>query len=270
MRAEALEQAYGRELKVRTEEARNLRLSEVLAGQAEASSILKQAQDVAKVHVDAIRSKLDATVEGERARLPSLVDNVAESILKQIGATAFVFAFAAMTISQVAQGAGGGDVDPWSGIFWPYFQFACFLAALFFFGRKIVSGVLEGRRDTLRTQLSEAKAAVTLAERKAREFEDRMGNLQTEIEALRSQYIEDGVRERNKIVADAQRLAANMVRDAERAANELVTKAREDLRKDLVTLAIAAVESRLVGDKSKLLDARLKQEALQGVTSLSH
>lgn len=272
LRAEAMEAAYTQELRARTEEARNLRLSEVLAGQAEAESILSQAQETSRKHVADIQAQLDTSIREERSKLPSLVDNVAESMLRQLGALTGVaiglLLTAGLVASQTAQAAGGGQVDPMYGIFWPYFQFLCFVAAMVFFGRKTMSAVLEGRRDALRTKLSEAKQAVVLAERKAKEYEDRMKNLQGEIDSLRSQYIDDGVKERNKIVADAQKLAATMVRDAERAANELVTKAREDLRKDLVTLAVDAVEKRLSGERAQALESKLKQEALQGVGSL--
>ncbi|MCA2961846.1 MAG: hypothetical protein IOD12_16470 [Silvanigrellales bacterium] len=269
LRAEALETAYETELKARNEEARNLRLSEVLAGQAEAESILSQAHHAARDHVESIQTKLDATVKEERARLPALVDSVAESILKQLGAaTALTFGVLVAFASSQARAAGGAPVDVWYSIFWPYFQFLCFVAALTFFGRKVMAGILESRRDVLRTKLSEAKQAVTLAERKAQEYEARMENLQKEVASLIAQRVEDGVRERNKIVADAQAVAATLVRDAERAAKELVTKAREELRKDLVSMAVDAVDARLSGEKAKALDVRLKNEALQGVSSL--
>lgn len=269
MRAEALETAYESELKARNEEAKNLHLSEVLAGQAEAESILAQAQKSAREHVESIQVQLDATVKNERARLPALVDSVADSILKQLGAaTAATVALLAAGAASVAEAAAGAPVDVWYSIFWPYFQFLCFISVLAYFGRKTIHGILESRRDALRTKLSEANQALTLAERKAQEYEARMANLHAEVSKLMASRVEEGIRERNKIVADAQAVAATLVRDAERAANELVAKAREDLRKDLVSLAIDAVDARLSGEKAKAFDNRLKQEALQGVASL--
>ena len=274
LRAESLEAAYNQELKSRVEEARNLRLSEVLAGQAEAESILGQAQEAARRHIDGVHGQLQSAVAQERAKLPGLVDNVAASILSQLGAaSAIVFALALAAASGIARaaeegGGHGGPIDPWYGIFWPYFQFLCFVAAVVFFGRKTIAAVLENRRDALRTKLSEAKQAVTLAERKAAEYEAKMSGLQKEIDTLRAQYNEDGVRERNRIVSDAQKLAGDMLRDAERSANELVTKAREELRRDLVSMAIEAVEKRLTGESARALDVRLKKEALHGVSAL--
>jgi|GEM_PF-552187 len=275
LRAEALEVAYLQELKVSTDAARNLRLSEVLAGQAEAESILGQANVSARAHVDSIQTELREAVVTERAKLPALVESVSASILTQLGATSAVaFALILSASSALARAAedaakgGHGPVDFWYGIFWPYFQFLCFVAAVVYFGGKTLLGVLESRRDALRLKLSEAKQAVVLAERKAAEYERKMAGLQNEIDTLRSQYIEDGVRERNKIVADARSLASNLLRDAERAAGELVIKAREDIRRDLVSLAIEAVEQKLAGGNMLTLEARLKKEALQGVASL--
>jgi F0F1-type ATP synthase membrane subunit b/b' len=269
LKSEALENSYNQEIKSRTDEAKNLRLSEVLAGQAEAESILAQANENARAKVESVQLQLAEVLEEQKRKLPSQVDAVAQTILKQLGATTLaLFALFLGLASQPSMAAGGGSVDPWYGIFWPYFQYFCFIAALVFLGKKTVNGVLESRRDVLRTKLSEAKQAITIAQKRADEFQARMNNLQAEVDTLRTQYVEDGVKERNRIVQEAQSLAAHLVRDAERAAQELVTRASEELKKDLVRQAIATVESRLSGDSAKALHETLRRESLAGISEL--
>ena len=272
-RAESLEHAYTHELKVRTEEVRSLRVSEILAGQAEAESILAIAQEKARTHLGRIQGEVEASVAAERAKIPSLIDDVVSTIFTQLGVNAgllFVSIGAAVSaVSQTAFGAGGGHVELWSGIIWPYFQFACFVAGLVFLGRKAVHATLQSRRDVLRTKLSEAKQAVTLAQRKTTEFEGKISSLQKEIEGLRAQYVSDGVRERTKIISDAQSHAAQMIRDAERAANELVIRSKEELRRELLEKAVATVESRLTPERLAKLDQKLKIEALDGLQRLA-
>ena len=263
-RAEAVIKAYNDELVSKTKEAKELRLSEVLAGQAEADSIINESIQKSKNMMESVDAELSAALAAEKAKLPQLAKEISASVLaKLISATAAVFAVIVLFSPTLGLSAGGGHVDPWEGIFWPLFQFSCFLVAVIYFGRKTMNSVLEGRRDTLRTQLSEAKQAVVLAERKAKDYEAKLSNVQNEVALLRKQYVQDGVSERNKMVAEAKIAAANMIRDAQRAANELVVKTREQLRKELVDLSLEAVKEQLSQDKLSLLDKHLKKEAMQ-------
>lgn len=279
-KAEGLEASYNRELKARTEEARNLRLSEVLAGQAEAEAMLANAQEQARLHVAQIQKTLEANVAQERAKLPSLLDQTVEAIFAQlvggtskaiagvlITGTLFLGSMTARAAQDTASTPGGFSFA--DSIFWPYFQFLVFVAALVYFGRKGVANLLESRRESLRTKLSEARQAVTLAERKTDEYERKIALLQKEIEEMRTQNIDDGVKERSKIVSDAQQMAVQIVRDAERAASELITRSKEELRKELVDLAVSTVEARMTAERVAVLDKKLKVEALASIKVLS-
>jgi F0F1-type ATP synthase membrane subunit b/b' len=272
-KSEAMEKAYADELAARTVEAKELRLSEVLAGQAEADSIINQSIAESRTILQEVERSLESAVKEERAKLPLLAKDISKAMVEKLGiVVALTFAvspFLALVSSNVAIGAGGGHVDPMEGIFWPLFQFACFLGAVIYFGRKTMASLLEKRRDTLRTQLSEAKQAVVLAERKAKEFENKLANLSKEVVELRNQYVNDGVRERSKLLAEAKILAQNMVRDAQRAANELVAKSREQLRRELVEMAAGAVQQELTADRLTRLDESLRREAFGQLSSLS-
>jgi F-type H+-transporting ATPase subunit b len=279
LKAEALEQSYTKEMKLRTEEAKNLRLSEVLAGQAEAESILASAQDQAKHQLEKMKTSLEANVSAERSKLPNLVEDVVASIFSRLGLDKGTAPLALLlmlgsgflsTGAFAAESSGQGyQPDTVYGIFWPYFQFVIYLAVLVWAGRKIITSVLEGRREGLRVKLSEAKQAVTLAHRKAEEYEKKIASLQKEVQEIRGQYVNDGVRERAKIVAEAQKIAEQMIKDAERTAKEMVTKSKEELKKELLELAIKTVETRLTNDVASSLDQKLKKEALEGIHSLA-
>lgn len=271
-RAEQLEAVYNQELRARTDEVRNLRLSEVLAGQAEAEAILGTAQDRAREHVQSIQSELEANLGRERARLPTLVDDIVATIVSRLvtsgGARLLVLGFGMLALGSSAEAAptgAGSHGSVWDSIIWPYFQFACFFGALVYFGRKVIHSILESRRDALKTRLSEAKQAVVLAQRKTQEFEQKTASLQREIQELREQYVTDGVKERAKIVSDAQKLAAQIIADAERSARELVARGKEDLRKELMELAVKSVEERLSASQLEDIDKRLKAEVMQSL-----
>lgn len=272
LRAQALETSYLTELKARTDEVKSLRLQEVTAGQAEAESIVNDAQEKAQRMVEEMRQQVQQNLRAQEKRLPQLVDEVVESMLKRFGAgaAALLFGIAAVLAEpSSALASGGGHVDFWSGVFFPYLQFFFFLTVLVLAGRKPVRALLEKKRDTLRTKLSEANEAVVMAQRKVHEFETKISSLQKEIDELRAQYINDGLRERMKIVSDAQKLSEQMLRDAERSARELISKSREELRKQLLEEAIEAFQRKLNPDRISLIERQLKAEALTGVQSLS-
>jgi F-type H+-transporting ATPase subunit b len=261
-RAEALMKAYEVELDSKTVEAKELRLSEVLSGQAESEEIISRSIVDAKKILEGVESRLAQELNEEKSKIPALALEVSAQILQKLSSAIFLAFVLPVFLFENANAAGGGHVDTMDGIVWPMFQFLCFAAAVVFFGRKTMSSVLEKRRDSLRTQLSEAKQAVTLAERKASEYETKFVQLQKEVDGLRSQYVQDGIRERNKLVAEAQLAAANLLRDAQRSSNEMVAKAREQLKKDLVQTALNEVLTRLNVEKLAVIDSNLKKEAL--------
>ncbi len=271
-KADAMEQQYSKELKRSNEESRNLRISEVLAGQAESEAILGKAHENARDLLADIQVKLDQNVTEQRARIPELVSDIVSSILKQIGAVAVIFAallFGMSGNSAFANEAEVPQVEFMSGIFWPYYQFIIFTAAIIYFGRKPIAKMLESRRDEMRARLSEAKQAVTHAEKRSAEFESKMMALQNEIKEMRAMNIEDGVKERTKIVAEAQQAAVQLIKDAERAAQELLTRAKIELKKELLASAIETVEQQLIPSRVSMLDTKLKSEVLHGIQSLS-
>ena len=273
LRAAAMEKAYQDELKAKMESAKELRSSEIIAGQAEVQSILSLALEESQKLTDKMTLELDAAILSEKLKLPELAGEVSRAVMQKLGLTAlFLIAinlFATSLQSSAAFASGGGTVDTMYGIVWPYFQFLCFFVALVYFGRKTMTAVLESRRDSLRTKLSEAKQAVTLAERRAKELDEKLRNLKSEVESMQKSFVEEGVNERNRLVSEAKTAANNMLRDAQRTANDLVVKARVQLRKDLVEHAFDAVEKHLSLEGARNVDVQLKSEALNGFSSLS-
>lgn len=272
MRGDALEAKYNTEFRAKLEEAKALRVSEVAAGQKEAESIIADSQTQMARQVADTKASLERSVSEERSKIPATVNQIVESMLRSLGVSSAVLFFASvfLSVQEVALAAGGhGNVDVMTGIVWPFVQFFCYLFIIVFFGRKIVGGILESRRDNLRTKLSEAKQALTLAQRKTTEFEAKLAALQGEIETMRAQYVQDGKREREKIIADAMALKAQMAKDAERAAQEIVTRGCEELRKEVVEQALKTVEAKLTPEVTKNLNKRLNAEAFDGIQKLA-
>lgn len=267
-KAELLESDYNTQFRVRLDEAKSIRTGEITAAQGEAEKIIKSAQQKSEEQIAQIRTELQKNIVEERKKLPSLVDQVADTIMGQLGAVKTLVAVLILSTAADAL-AAGGNFDVMEGIVWPYFQFVIFASIVVYFGKKIVHGILESRRDDLRVKLTESKQALVLAQNKASEFESKLKGLQKEVEEMRLQYSQDGERERQKIINEAQNLATQLSKDAERTAREMVARSKEELRRELIAMAAQAVENRLTPDVTKSLDKKLNAEAVSGISNLA-
>ncbi|MEY3903736.1 MAG: hypothetical protein RL189_3042, partial [Pseudomonadota bacterium] len=131
--------------------------------------------------------------------------------------------------------------------------------------KKAVAKMLEDRRDALRTKLSEARSAMTLAQRKSDEYEAKLKNLQSELDALRKEYADNGVVQRDKLINEAKESAAQLLRDADRIGRQLITEGKEQLRKEIFDQVVATLDAKLKGETLASIDASLRQNALGGL-----
>lgn len=264
---EKLEKSYTGAQQFALNEARDLRNAQILAGQAEAQSILNEASDAAKEHLTSIRTKVMNNISSERQKIPGIVGELSDVVLSRLAQNSVVFfAFVTLVTSGKALAAGGA-VDPMYGIFWPYFQFIVFAAALTFFARKAMSKMLEDRRDKLRTQFSEAREAVLLAQRKTEEYENKLKNLQSELEAMRREYADDGVKQRDKLISDAKATAAQIIKDSERVGQQLIVEAQADLRREIFEQVMIVLDDKLKGETLNKVDAALRKTVVAGLKS---
>jgi F0F1-type ATP synthase membrane subunit b/b' len=261
---ERLEKTYNDAQKVALVEARDMLNYQILAGQAEASVILQDAHEAAKIKMQDAKEKITQQLSQERSKIPAIVSDLSDAVIAKLVKASLVFSIGQMFFSSTAW-AGGGAVDPIYGILWPYFQFIVFAAALTFFAGKTISKMLDARRDALRTQLSEAREAMTKAQRKSEEYEIKLKNLQSEIEKLRKEYADDGVRQRDKLIHDAKESAAQLLRDTERTAKHLIEEGRIQLKKEIFEQVVLNLDARLKDDTLKAVDASLRQSAFQGL-----
>lgn len=267
---ELLEKNYRESQQFALTEARDLKNAQVLAGQAEAQSILLQANETAKAKLQETRTALSKELETERAKIPALVNELADAALARLSrASLLIGCGLTLLVSQHAF-AGGAAVDPMYGILWPYFQFAVFVAILTFFARKAIAKMLADKRENLRTKLSEAKEARILAERRVAEYESKLKNLQSELEALRKEFASDGVRQRDKLIAEARAASDQILRDTERIGHQLIHEARTELKKDVFEQVLNVLNQKLSNETLGLVDAALKGSAIASLKSQPH
>lgn len=268
-RAYTLEHDYFTRLKLGAEEARRLRTEKIQLTEQEAARVVADAEKKASEIVTRAQSRIAEELSSARLKVASEVDSLVDIIRKRVGLACALIGFFLgnlfWPLAAHAAGPGGSSVWPesfWYGIFWPYFQLAVFVGAITYFARKPVQTFLGKKRDELRSKLAEAHQAVVLAERKVKSYEDKLRSLQVEVEDLKTQNLLDAKIESEKILADAKKLSQVILADAERMAHDAVAQARDEVRQELLTVALERFEKGLTQDNVVILHERLKKQAL--------
>jgi F0F1-type ATP synthase membrane subunit b/b' len=250
------------------DEARKLRTQELAKGQAEVQRLMLAAQEASRARIQAARAEVEAELRVERQKISPMVDHVVNSIFAKLGVTVTVFSliyFALGTQAAQASGSVGVTMDSFG---WPYFQFILFASVVVWGGRKVLPGMLAARRENLRHELAEAKALLDAAQKRAESLESQLAAVERDVTATLEQYKNDGIRESEKIVEEAHRASAQMASDSERVVREAFAQGRESLRRELLDLALSAVQQRLTPERLAVLDEGLRLDAMQSVQKL--
>ena len=170
-----------------------------------------------------------------------------------------------------AWAAGGGHVD--SGVLLKDFlyrvlNFSIVVGILVYFLRKPLKKGLSGRREDIEKALAEAKKAKEEAEAKFAEYDRKLDQATEEIAEISASIRREGELEKQKIIANAKEMAAKIEKDAEKAAELEVAKARAELQREAVQLAVDVAEQLLKKNFTKDDDARLIDEYMQKVGEL--
>jgi len=169
--------------------------------------------------------------------------------------------------------ASGGEGHADSGVLLKDFlyrvlNFAVVVGILWYFLRKPLKNGLAGRSKDIEKTLAEAKKAKEEAEAKFAEYDRKLTQATEEIAEISAAIRRDGELEKQKIIENARILAEKIEKDAEAAADIEVAKAKEQLQKEAVQLAVALAEDLLKKNFTKEDDARLIDEYLKKVGEL--
>ena len=174
-------------------------------------------------------------------------------------------------LSSLACAAGGGHAD--SGVLLKDFlfrvlNFGIVVALLVYFLRKPLKKGLAGRREDIEKALDEAKQAKEEAEAKFAEYDRKLDQATEEIAEISASIRREGELEKQKIIANANEMAAKIEQDAEKAAALEVAKAKTELQREAVQLAVDLAEKKLKKNFTKDDDARFIDEYIEKVGEL--
>lgn len=147
-------------------------------------------------------------------------------------------------------------------------DFGIMAAILAYFLVKPLKKGLAGRREAIEQELAEAKQAKAEAEAKFAEYDRKLAQATEEIAEISASIRREGELEKQKIIENAKQMAITIEQDAEKAAALEVAKARAELQREAVQLAVGVAEELLKKNFTKDDDARLIDEYMQKVGEL--
>ncbi len=169
----------------------------------------------------------------------------------------------------VALASGGGDAGGhhlnWWDLFLRVLNFSILVAVLVKLLKNPIVGFLKGRTEDIGKTLAELEEKKAEADQKAAEYKAKLAMLDQETAKIVAEYIQEGEREKEKIVAAANKQAEYIKSQAELAIQQEIKAARENLQAEVADLSVVAAEEILKKNIQSDDHKRLVQEFMARV-----
>lgn len=129
----------------------------------------------------------------------------------------------------------------------PTFNFVLVVGLLVYLLRKPVKEMVRNRQTTIKTQVDEAAVQKAEAEKRYREFSDKLNAFESEARAILERAKQDGEALKAKILKDAQISAERIVKDSEATVQANIQDYKDQLRRDTIAKAVELAE-RIIRD----------------------
>lgn len=142
--------------------------------------------------------------------------------------------------------------------------FVLFLGGSFFFfnpARKF----LEKRKQGIADDIDAARKEKEEAERLKGEYEDKLKNVDAEVEGILSDARQRALANENRIVADAREEAGKIIDNAHREANLEKLKVADEVKEEVINVAEAMAGKIVASSMSEADQKRLLDETLKGI-----
>ena len=143
-----------------------------------------------------------------------------------------------------------------------FVNFFVLISVFIYLFRDKVTSSLKERRAAIENELNEAQRLRKEAEAKHKEYSDRLAKLDQELDQIKREMTAAGIKERDRIVAEAEEKASRMRKESEFIIEQQVKQLREELTREASEAAVTAAEQLLVKATTSFDQQRLAQEYL--------
>lgn len=142
-----------------------------------------------------------------------------------------------------SSGEGGSkEGNKWLEFVWKTFDFAVLAGFLYWLLAAKVKEFFVGRRKNIKESLENTKQQKAEAEKKYREYSEKIDKASLEIDGIFEMIKTQGVTEKQKIIEDAGKVARKLKEDAQTRIEQELKKASYQLRNEAVQLSVQMAE----------------------------
>lgn len=142
--------------------------------------------------------------------------------------------------------AGGEEIHhgkaEWIGLAWKTLNFLVLMGFLYWLLADKIKAFFIDRRKDIKETLENTAAQKTEAEKKYRDYAEKIDKASAEIDGLFEMIKAQGVAEKQKIIDDAKKVAQKMKEDAQARIEQELQKASAQLRGEAVELSVKMAE----------------------------
>jgi len=146
-------------------------------------------------------------------------------------------------------------------------NFSVFAWVIWRFGRKPIAESLRKRKDHILHDMDAAKKMKDEAETRLAGYEERLAKIDQEIERIRRDFREQGERDKERIIKDAEEKRDRMLKDAAFLIEQEAKQLRITLLNETVDTAVRAAEDILRQRVGAADDTRINEEFLRQIAS---
>jgi F-type H+-transporting ATPase subunit b len=146
-------------------------------------------------------------------------------------------------------------------------NFGVLLFILIWFGGRALGKAFRNRHEHLKTEIESAAGQRTQAERRFREQDARLANLEQELAALRASVQQEGEREQARLLAGAEEKAKRIQDETRFQLDQQVKEAELRLRAEVASTAVKVADEILKRSVSADDERRLAQDFAAGASA---
>lgn len=137
----------------------------------------------------------------------------------------------------------------------PTLNFTILVIVLVAVLRKPLKAMVANRQSLIKAQVAEAQAQKTDAERRYREFSQKLGAFEAEARTILERARHDGEALQAKIAKDARANADRIIKDAAATVEANIQEYRDRIRRETIAKAVEIAE-RMIRDRLSIDDQR--------------
>ena len=154
----------------------------------------------------------------------------------------FVLLIAVNSVYAEGSAEGGYTKSQWFDFAWKTLDVIILVGLLYWMLAAKIKEFFVGRRQDIKDSMENAAKQKTEAEKKYREYSEKIEKASHEIDGIIEMIKAQGVTEKQKIIEDAGKVAQKMKEDAQARIDQEFNKASYQLRSEAVSLSVVMAE----------------------------